>query len=97
MEEGQSQGASSPKGFFYILDEKCENIATEKGLFSAHGELETKAAEVETLMKENDPDKALTVFNEFAKFNEDHLKHEEDVMMPQVMKMAQSGVPLKKM
>eukprot|EP00526_Cylindrotheca_closterium_P019637 CAMPEP_0113629792 /NCGR_PEP_ID=MMETSP0017_2-20120614/15471_1 /TAXON_ID=2856 /ORGANISM="Cylindrotheca closterium" /LENGTH=228 /DNA_ID=CAMNT_0000540215 /DNA_START=150 /DNA_END=839 /DNA_ORIENTATION=- /assembly_acc=CAM_ASM_000147 len=96
MEEGNSKGESTPKGFFYILDEKCENIATEKGLFSNHTELESKAAEVDSLLAESDADKALAAFNDFATFNEDHLKHEEDVMMPQVMKMAKSGVPLKK-
>jgi hypothetical protein len=99
MEEGKSKSESTPKGFFYILNEKCDNIATQENLFSAHEDLEKKAAEFTALLDEtqNEPDKVLAVYNELHKLNEDHLKYEESIMMPKVMEMKKKGEPLKKM
>jgi hypothetical protein len=99
MEDGKSQGESTPKGFFHILNEKCDNIATQENLLSAHDDLEKKSDEFAALLDETEiePDKVLAVYNEFHKLNEDHLKHEEDIMMPKVMEMMKKGEPLKKM
>jgi hypothetical protein len=78
MEEGKSKGESTPKGFFYILNEKCDNIATKENLFSAHEDLEKKSDEFTALLegKGNEPDKILAVWKELNKLNEDHFKHE---------------------
>jgi len=98
MEEGTTKGESSPLGFFHVLDQKCQNVATENDLFSQHEDLEKKSSEISSLLdeKSDDPDAILKIFDEFASLNEAHLKKEEDIMMPKVMEMKKAGVPLKK-
>lgn len=98
-EEGTSNGSTTPKGFFHILNEKFDGLATSEGLLDAHEQLEKKSQIVEKMFEdgsEGDMTKILSAYEEFAQFNEGHLKKEETIMMPKVMEMKKQGQPLKK-
>jgi len=89
-------GVPGCKGFFAVVNERFENLAHQKGLLTAHGELHKQEQELVALA--NNPqstlDEVKPVFAQWVAANETHLKNEEDVMMPCVKKMMEGKVNL---
>jgi len=95
LEEGTGSN-KTPKGFFRVLDDKFDKVATKEGLFDQHQALD----KVEASMARASAKKNLAMMNGevdlFAREMEDHLKKEEDVMMPKVQQMKKDGASSKK-
>lgn len=87
MEDGDSQF----KGFFKTLDEEFEGVATSEGLTTAHEDLEDLERAVAEAVATKDLDKIKSAYAAFSEANENHMKHEEEVMMPKVQELAQQG------
>ena len=79
-----------------ILDERVDGLASDNGLYDLHEELELMENQVSAALDSDDMDGLKGSFPAFVKFNEEHLQHEEDIMMPNVQKMAKAGEPMKK-
>jgi len=94
MEEGN--GSKDVAGFFKLFDKHCEQVTTTEGLFDAHVDLHEKEEAVEQAFKLGEMPALQTAFAEFESVNLAHLKKEEDIMMPMVMKLMKSGHPMKK-
>lgn len=69
---------------------------TENKLYDAHEELTKVENSLNEAFDSKDLDTAKTKFEEFSVLNEEHLKKEEDIMMPNVKKMMMAGHPMKK-
>ena len=91
---------SVAKGMFALLDEKFDGIATEKGLCSSHGDMQSLEEAVTTALQGYGADPSCSfaavkdAWSVFYIANEQHLKEEEGVMMPKVQAMAKNGVNL---
>lgn len=92
MEEGRADVAP---GFFSILNEHFDGLATKEGLFDAHPKLDAAETLVDEAATAGDVAAVTTAFDAFAAFNEVHMNHEEDIMMPKVMALKKSGHNLK--
>ena len=79
-----------------MLDEKRDGVAKKASLYEAHVEIHSFEEALEKAISGGDFEQIKKAYATFAAENEGHFKHEEEVMMPQVMKMKESGVPLKK-
>ena len=79
-----------------MLDEKCDNVAKNASLYEAHVEIHSFEQELHKAIESGEFRRMKEAYSTFARENEGHLKQEEEVMMPMVMKMKKSGVPLKK-
>lgn len=92
MEEGLTDVAP---GFFSILNDHFDGLAKKEGLHDAHPKVEAAEHKVAEVLSSADLAAVKLAFKEFQAANDPHLKHEEDVMMPKVMALKQSGVNLK--
>jgi len=101
MEDGIDGGKTSPIGMFALLDKHFDGAASNEGLDKEHQKLEEaehaleKAFQVSWFSGGN-LDAAKKAFEKFDEENLAHLKKEEDLMMPLVGKMTQTGHPMKK-
>ena len=89
MEDGNDMG----KGLFALLEDKWPGIAAP--LSALHPQVHDKEVVLEEAIKSGDVPQVKSLWQDFMPFNEDHLKMEEDVMMPKVMAMAKEGLSLK--
>ena len=81
---------------FSVLDEKCGGAATNEGLFEQHQAVDKMELSMTQAVKKKNLAMMNAEIDAFAKLMEEHLKKEEDVMMPKVQQMKKDGVPLKK-
>eukprot|EP00121_Abeoforma_whisleri_P006584 Awhi_evm1s5992 len=88
MEEGVEGIA---QGFFPILDEKCQGVATTEGLFDNHKHLHELKLELDANVENKDLEALKVTWKRFSEQNEAHLKQEEAIMMPKVQGMAKGG------
>ena len=96
MEEGNKD--SNLAGLFGLVDEHRDKAAKKAGLRHQHSNLyELEEDVVDIFEKAPDVDRAKEVFPIFRQENENHLKEEEDVLMPEIRKMMKSGVQVKKL
>lgn len=94
MEEGNRDGVT-PMGFFAVLDQKFDNIATKEGLRDEHDDIDKLEQSMEEAVGTKDLEKIKQTFEAFKTANEDHLKKEESVMMKKVMEMKKNGENMK--
>jgi len=92
-----------------VLNKHCDNVATDKGLFTYHEELHKLEQAVDEAFRiggwysghgnNNNKIKMDAIryaFSEYHRANEEHLKYEESIMMPQVQKLFKEGHDMKK-
>jgi iron-sulfur cluster repair protein YtfE (RIC family) len=95
MEEGR-KGANSA-GLFAMIDKHGNQAVRKAGLRHHHERLyELEEDVVDIFENAPDVDRAKEVFPIFRQEDEDHLKEEEDILMPAIQEMIKNGVPLKK-
>lgn len=95
MEEGRK--SSNAGGLFKLVDEHADGAAKKAGLRHHHRNLyELEEDVVDIFEKAPDMERAKEIYPIFWKENEEHLKEEEDVLMPAIQKMVKKGVPVKK-
>eukprot|EP00511_Aplanochytrium_stocchinoi_P008212 CAMPEP_0204855586 /NCGR_PEP_ID=MMETSP1347-20130617/17083_1 /ASSEMBLY_ACC=CAM_ASM_000690 /TAXON_ID=215587 /ORGANISM="Aplanochytrium stocchinoi, Strain GSBS06" /LENGTH=232 /DNA_ID=CAMNT_0052001837 /DNA_START=35 /DNA_END=733 /DNA_ORIENTATION=+ len=78
-------------GMFALLDAKFDKIAEKNKLRNAHDELHAVEHKLSEAMKSGDVEQIKAAWEKFSQVNLDHLKEEENVMMPCVQKMAKAG------
>eukprot|EP00405_Crypthecodinium_cohnii_P014427 CAMPEP_0206459634 /NCGR_PEP_ID=MMETSP0324_2-20121206/24290_1 /ASSEMBLY_ACC=CAM_ASM_000836 /TAXON_ID=2866 /ORGANISM="Crypthecodinium cohnii, Strain Seligo" /LENGTH=260 /DNA_ID=CAMNT_0053931217 /DNA_START=68 /DNA_END=850 /DNA_ORIENTATION=- len=86
MEDGKEGIAP---GFFFLLNEKFDNIA--KPLQDAHGKLHEVETKLESAHEKKDLAEIKAAWKEFAEFNEQHLLEEEKIMMPKIGALKEAG------
>lgn len=95
MEEGRK--GCNARGIFRLVDEHADMAAKKGNLRHHHGTLyELEEDVVDIFEKAPDIDRAKDIFPIFLQENENHLKEEEDILMPAIQKMMKEGVPIKK-
>lgn len=91
MEDGASDKG---KGFFAVLDERFEKVATEQGLVQAHIDIAELETAMDDSLKGDDIAAVKTAWEAFTAANEAHLLKEEEHFMPKVQAMAKAKVNL---
>jgi len=81
---------------FRVLDANADGIVSNEGLYGLHESLENLENAVSTATETGDMDTLKAEYPKFMQANEDHLKKEEDVMMPSIKAMMMAKKPLKK-
>lgn len=71
-------------------------MVSENGLYDLHEQLDSLEHQVASAIESGNIADLKQVFPKFLDFNENHLKQEEDVMMPSIQAMAKAGEPMKK-
>lgn len=80
-----------------LLDDVFDGVTVEENLRGEHAALlEKESLLVESIEKGSSIDDIKAAFEEYEQANLNHLKKEEDVMMPRVAQMTQNGHDLKK-
>lgn len=87
MEEGNRDG-QTPKGFFAVLDDKFDGLATKEGLCNDHDYLDKYEEAMNEAISSNGINQMKQTFDVFKTANEEHLVKEEDIMMLKVMALA---------
>ncbi|KAJ1637143.1 hypothetical protein T492DRAFT_834792 [Pavlovales sp. CCMP2436] len=93
MEDGVPGEAS---GLFALLDEVAGGIATSSKLPDEHLKIITLEHAITQALTKRDLPALRSAFATFMPENDQHYKMEEDVMMPQIMKLAKDGHPVRK-
>lgn len=90
-------GGNGCKGLFAMLDERGDGLAMSAGLRDLHVNIDAAEKAIQDMTEDDgaELDALKTKWAEFEELNEAHLKKEEDIIMPQIMKMAKSGVNMK--
>ena len=96
MEEGNRDNVT-PKGFFSILDEQFDGLATKEGMRGDHDDLDDLEKAMDEAIEANDIDQIRKAFAAFKSENEAHLQKEEGIMMPKVMEMQKAKMNMKDM
>eukprot|EP00550_Attheya_septentrionalis_P008349 CAMPEP_0198281664 /NCGR_PEP_ID=MMETSP1449-20131203/1584_1 /TAXON_ID=420275 /ORGANISM="Attheya septentrionalis, Strain CCMP2084" /LENGTH=517 /DNA_ID=CAMNT_0043977561 /DNA_START=168 /DNA_END=1721 /DNA_ORIENTATION=+ len=97
MHMAMEEGNSIYKGFFRVLDEQRNNLATEKGLRNNHKKLVILEKSLSELLESGEDQEAIAyALTAYELENEAHLTFEEEIMMPEVMSLVNEGVLLKK-
>jgi len=85
------------RAFFPLLDSRFDGVCTREGLAQEHADDERRHAAIQrglaTMRQTPTDDNAASVHRQIADWareTEHHLKHEEDVMMPLTMQVAQT-------
>lgn len=96
MEEGKRNG-SSPVGVFGLLDQHCEGIVKKNDLRNHHKHLYEYEQDVKDSFEhaENKTEAVKIAFASFEKENLLHLDVEEKIMMPNLTKLKDMGMPMK--
>lgn len=95
MEEGSTKANAG--GLFKLVDDHADNAAKKQGLRHHHSNLYELEEDVVDVF-ENAPDiqRAKDIYPIFRQENEEHLKEEENILMPAIQKMMKNGVNVKK-
>ena len=95
MEEGYKP--ANAKGLFRLVDDHSDGAAKKGGLRHAHSTLyELEDDVVDIFEKAPDIQRAKEIYPIFRQENEEHLKEEEDILMPAIQRMMKKGVNIKK-
>jgi hemerythrin-like domain-containing protein len=76
-------------GLYPLMDESFDGVARGEGYRDEHVTLHEGNAHVQTVVAEGDREAKLTALRAWAQFNEEHLKHEEDVLQPCASKLTE--------
>ena len=95
MEEGRKD--ANAKGLFKLVDEHADGAAKKGELRHSHATLyELEEDVVDIFERAPDIQRAKEIYPIFRKENQEHLKEEEDILMPAIQRMMKKGVNIKK-